>query len=296
MSTEQKTTAALKIDNIHTEQPAEQQLTINVKSSQKWLAWADFRQGMLGWRIWSMLAYQDIKLRYRRSTLGPFWITLSMAITVYSMGYLYAHLFHVELESYFPFLVAGMLSWSLISTTITDFTDGLTASETYIKQIKLPYTLYIHRIACRNIFIFFHNIIVIVPVLAIFHQYAKVNFCTLFLIPGLALIYINAIIYGLILAMIGARFRDVSQVIKSLVQVIFFITPIMWQPAILGDKHQFIVNLNPIYPFVEFVRAPLVGSLPSLHNFAYGALITLIGLFICTKMFVRYRSRIVYWL
>ncbi|MCW5583007.1 MAG: hypothetical protein KIT56_03835 [Gammaproteobacteria bacterium] len=123
--------------------------------NQKKLAWQDIKSGLLNWRIWVMLAYQDIKLRYRRSVLGPFWITLSMAITVYSMGYLYSHLFHVQLAEYFPYLVAGMLSWSLISTTVTDTVETFTANDALLKQIKLPYSLYVHRVVARNLLSFF---------------------------------------------------------------------------------------------------------------------------------------------
>ncbi len=106
------------------------------QSSHYQLAIKDLRDGIKKWPIWFMLAYQDVKLRYRRSVLGPFWITLSMAITVYSMGYLYGHLFHTNLQTYFPFLVAGMLAWSLISAQFSDLTEALTQSESLIKQIK----------------------------------------------------------------------------------------------------------------------------------------------------------------
>src|SRR5436190_24289563 len=82
--------------------------------NQQQLAWEDLTVGTKKWRIWLTLAYQDIKLRYRRSVLGPFWLTISMAVTVYSMGFLYAHLFHTDLQQYYPFLVAGMLCWTMI--------------------------------------------------------------------------------------------------------------------------------------------------------------------------------------
>src|SRR5690242_11037894 len=87
-------------DGVRLKQPNNYQLAIN-----------DLVNGLKKWNIWLMLAYQDVKLRYRRSVLGPFWITISMAITVYSMGFLYGHLFHSKLQTYFPFLVAGMLGW-----------------------------------------------------------------------------------------------------------------------------------------------------------------------------------------
>lgn len=264
--------------------------------TQKELAQQDFRQSLVKWRIWLMLAYQDIKLRYRRSILGPFWITISMANTVYSMGYLYGHLFHIELEQYYPFLVAGMLSWSLISTIVLDMIDGLINSESLIKQIKLPYALYIHRIAARNMIIFFHNLLVIVPILAIFHQYAKVNLYSLLLIPSLFVIYINSISYGIILGMIGARYRDISQIIKSLIQVIFFVTPVMWAPNVLGRHSYLIVDLNPFYAFIEIIRQPLLGHLPTLNNLYMVFIISALGFLISNRMFAKYRARVIYWL
>ncbi|RDI48123.1 ABC transporter permease [Aquicella lusitana] len=274
----------------------EQDDVIFPQISQRRLAWEDVVDGCKKWRIWLMLAYQDIKLRYRRSILGPFWITLSMAITVYSMGFLYAHLFHTELSKYFPFLVASMLAWSLISTIILEMTDGFTLSEAIIKQIKLPYSLYIHRIATRNIIIFFHNILVIIPIFIIFYDSVKVNFYTLLLVPGLALTYINAIIYGIILALVCARYRDMAQIIKSLVQVIFFLTPVMWDMNILPESKRIFVKINPFYSFIELVRAPLLGKAPALFNLGSVFLVTVIGILICLWMFVPYRSRIVYWL
>src|SRR5258708_2503583 len=116
---------------------------------QSALALADIRDGLRLWPIWMMLAYQDIKLRYRRSVLGPLWLTISMAITVYTMGFIYSSIFNTDIASYFPYLAAGMLSWTMVSSIVTELTDGFTVSEPLMKQIKLPYTLYIHRIVSR---------------------------------------------------------------------------------------------------------------------------------------------------
>lgn len=278
--------------------PAQQagKSVVFVANNPKKLALDDFKEGLRKWPVWLMLAYQDIKLRYRRSVLGPFWITLSMAITAYSMGMLYSHLFHTDLQSYFPFLVGGMITWALISTLVIELTDAFSFSFQLIRQLKLPYTLYIHRIVARNLIIFFHNTLVILPVLAIFHHVAKVNWNTLFIVVGIFIVYVNAIFYGLILAMVGARFRDISQIIKSLIQVVFFLTPVMWRPDALPANKKFIVMLNPFSSFVEIIRGPLTGTLPSLYDLVIVSSVTVLGILICYAMFVRYRARIVYWL
>jgi ABC-type polysaccharide/polyol phosphate export permease len=284
------------IENTATLSLDRQNEVVFYKIDQNKLAMKDFLDGFKEWRIWLTLALQDIKLRYRRSVLGPFWITLSMAITAYSMGYLYSHLFHTDLQSYFPFLVAGMLAWSFISSTITELVDTLVMEEGMIKQIKLPYCLYINKVIARNFIIFLHNIPILLPIIALFHETAKINLCTLMLIPGLLLIYLNGLTYGLTLAMLGARFRDISQIIKSLIQVVFFVTPVMWSPDILPPAKRFIATLNPFYAFIEFIRDPLIGKVPSLTSWLIVFAVTLLGFFISFKLFSRYRSRIVYWL
>jgi ABC-type polysaccharide/polyol phosphate export permease len=165
-----------------------------------------------------------------------------------------------------------------------------------IKQITLPYCLYINKVIARNFIIFLHNIPILLPIIALFHETAKINLCTLMLIPGLLLIYLNGLTYGLTLAMLGARFRDISQIIKSLIQVVFFVTPVMWSPDILPPAKRFIATLNPFYAFIEFIRDPLIGKVPSLTSWLIVFAVTLLGFFISFKLFSRYRSRIVYWL
>jgi len=263
--------------------------------TQGQLALDDIAEGATLWRTWLLLAYQDIRLRYRRSTLGPFWITLSMAITVYSMGFLYSQLFHTDLQHYLPFLVSGMISWSLISMIITDTTETFATARGMLRQIKLPYTLYVHRVAARNIIIFLHNILVIIPILFLFHQFAQINLYTLLLFPGLFFIYLNAISFGLILGLLGSRFRDVPPIIKSLIGVLFFVTPVMWDPKILSAKVQHFVLFNPLYAFIQIIRAPMIGQKASLSCYVLVLIITLLGLAVSFSIFKKYRARIVYW-
>lgn len=259
-------------------------------------AWRDIQNGFRRWDVWLLLAYQDIKLRYRRSVIGPFWITLSMAITVYTMGFLYSHLFHIPLGQYFPYLAGGMLSWSLISTTVTDLAEAFITNEALLKQIKLPYSLYIHRVTARNFLIFFHNLVIFIPLMIIFHEQIPVNWHLLLLIPALTTVYFNCLTYGIVLAMLGGRYRDITQIIKSVVQIIFFVTPIMWKPEVLPASKQFIALLNPMYAFVEIIRQPLMGNLPSSMSLGLVTLTSLIGVLLCYVLFTTRRARIIYWL
>lgn len=255
------------------------------------LAVQDLIAGIKAWRIWGLLAWQDIRLRYRRSQLGPFWITLSMAVTIYSMGFLYGHLFKLDLHYYFPYLAAGMLTWALISTTINEGTNAFIEATGYLRQTKLPYIVFVLRVVVRNLIIFAHNIIAIIPIII----FCNVPFGlpTFGIIIGIIIIALNGTVYGVILGMLGARYRDIAQVIVSLMQVIFFLTPIMWIPT---AKMYFVVKINPFAQYIDLIRSPLMGVWPSSYAYLVTTGLTLFGLVLMLLMFSRSRHRIVYWL
>ena len=263
---------------------------------QRHKAWMDVVAGFKMWKIWLALAWQDIKLRYRRSVIGPLWITLSMAITVYSMGFLYSRLFHMDLDAYFPYLVTGMLAWGLISGLINEGTETYLYSAGLIRQIKIPYTFHIHRMCMRNLIIFAHNFLVMLPIYLFFHHRYHLSSSWLTVFPNMILFYVNACLLTNLISMICARYRDLGQVIKSLLQVLFFLTPVMWEPSVLNGNHKWFVLLNPLYSFVQLIRQPLLGL--TLNGVQYGVvfLITLCSAWVNYILFVRYRSRIVYWL
>ncbi len=266
---------------------------ISLNSSYR-LAVTDIYDGLKEWRIWLLLAWQDVKLRYRRSTLGPFWITLSMAITIYSMGLLYGRLFKMELSQYYPYLAAGILGWSLISSLLTEGASIFVDSEQFIKQMKQPYSVFVFRTVTKCFIVFFHHIIVLIPIILFFN--VKINLYSLLVLFSLAIIWLNGVVYGAILAILGTRFRDIVQLIISLVQVIFFLTPIIWSPSVLPERYQYIINVNPFAQFMELLRKPLLGSLPSNYTFLFITIITLLGFFVSFVIFARYRARIAYWL
>jgi ABC-type polysaccharide/polyol phosphate export permease len=253
----------------------------------------DILDGLKNWRLWSLLAWQDIRLRYRRSMLGPFWLTLSMAIQIAALGFVYGKLFHMELTTYLPYLTVGFLAWGFISTNVIDGCAALTLAEPFIRQISLPFSVHIFRSVYRNLIIFAHNFVVYLVVILVFGISPGVTGLLLF--PAtLALIVLNAIWATLLFAMICSRFRDLGPIIASLLQVGFFLTPILWRPELLNE-HRWLVYLNPIYHLVELLRAPMIGNVPGLTSCIAVVLVTVTGWGVTLAFFGRFRNRIAYW-
>lgn len=257
-------------------------------------AYTEIKAIFLKWPIWLLLGTQDIKLRYRRSVIGPFWITISMAVTIYSMGFLYGHLFKVDLNYYFPYLATGIIGWSLISTLMIEGSNVYLESENYIKNQDSFLSLFMMRLILKNGIIFLHNLIAFIPIIFIFH--IGVGFKTLLIIPGLLIIGINTICWGTLAAIIGTRYRDFTPIIVSLVQIIFFLTPIVWFPNLLPTQYQWIINYNPCNQFLNLIRAPLMNQVISVNTICVVSIVSFIGLLLYVHFINQYKHRIVFWL
>ena len=250
-------------------------------------------EGFILHRIWWTYAWQDIKLRYRRSMIGPFWITISMAVTIIVLGLLYGALFKLPLEQFIPFLTIGFIFWNLMSGLIADGCQTFIENAGYLLQTRLPLTVYVYKIVSRNVILFAHNIVIYFFVAFFFKIIPGLNFWMVLI--GLLLIIINGIWAGLILGILCTRFRDLTQIVNSILQVSFFMTPILWDPNLIERKRAFVVHYNPFFHIIELVRAPLLGRDVSLLSLMVVLGITLAGFIMSMLLYSRFGKRVAYW-
>ena len=244
--------------------------------------------------LWIVFAWNDIKVRYIRSLLGPFWITISTALMVGLMGPLYGVLFGQPTVEFVVYLTISFVIWIFISTTIIESSQIFIVSDAYIKQISLPFTFYIYRLIARNGIIFFHNSVLL---LFAFILAQNINGYALILLPiGIILVVGNLLWIATLLAILGARYRDVNQLVINIVQISFFLSPIMWKADMLPQSKQFLLLFNPLYHLVEIIRAPIMGNFPSIYSYIFIASFMMLGMCLTFYIFSRYRNRIAYWI
>jgi lipopolysaccharide transport system permease protein len=256
------------------------------------LALADIIDGLRNHPVWWVLAWQDIRQRYRRSVLGPFWITLTMMATIAGMGPLYAALLKIEARDFIPYLALGLIAWGLVSSIILDGCLTFTGADNMIRSVRLPLSMHAFRMIARNVVIFLHNMLAYAP----FAIYLGVHPTWLWLMaaPGLLLIVLAAVPVAIILGILCARFRDMQQIVASVVQLAFFLTPILWKPELLGTR-AFIAKFNPLYLFIDVLRGPVYGYLPGGKVYLGAAAVTLLLYLVAIPLFSRYRQRIAFW-
>ena len=266
---------------------------INNPTSDIIALFRDIKNGFVMYHLWGRLGWKDILHRYQRSLLGPLWLTISMGVLIGALGFLYANLFKMDLSTYLPFLTVGFIIWQLISGIVLDGCNAFVSAEGIIKQIKLPLSLHIYRLLWKNLLTLLHNSIVIIAVMLIFNVTITAN--TLFVILGLLLFILNGLWCALLLGLLCARYRDLNPTIASLIQLSFFVTPIIWDPSLLPDR-QFILLYNPFYHFVECIRGPLLGTPVSIDTWLIIIAITIIGWGIVIPTAAKMQRKLVYWL
>jgi lipopolysaccharide transport system permease protein len=252
----------------------------------------DLATGFARWRLAAALARLDIRNRYRGSVLGPFWLSLSTAIMVVALGLLYSTLFSLPLREYLPYLAVSLIVWNLVSQTVTDACDSLTSAEGVIRQVPLPYTVHALRCVFRNAAVAAHSLPLILLVFLFFGHLPGPE--ALLALPGLLLVGANAFALALILGMVCARFRDIPPIIGSVLQLAFFMSPVLWKPELLGER-QVWLPLNPFYTLMEAVRGPLVEGGASAAVWLSAIGFTLLSCALAFAFFVRFRGRISFW-
>lgn len=258
-------------------------------------SYCDFQGVHKRWPLVFLLGYQDIRQQYKRSLIGPFWITISMGILIGCVGVIFGRLFQIEIQKFLPFFATGIITWSFISTCISEGSMSFVTYGSLIRQLPLPLMVHILRVIWRNLIIFAHNIIILPLIMILFKIPVTLNI--ILMIPGLIFVVLNLIWIIMILAILCTRYRDLPQIINSILQILFYLSPIIWSPEMLSEKDRYLIlTWNPIYYFLDIVRAPLLGEFPNFNIWSVVLVLIVVGYSVAFPFFGRFKDRIPYWL
>ena len=240
------------------------------------------------------LAVSDIRLHYRRTTLGPLWSSLTLLAQVLVIGVIFSRLFDEDMVSFLLFLASGLFLWVFMVNTITESTTSLTSAANLLKQVALPPYIHVYRVVLKNILILGHNMVLIVVLVALLGE--RVSPSTVFFVPGLFLLIANVVWVSVAVATVSARYRDVPALVTASLTLAFYVTPILWKPEqLVGSPIEALVRLNPIFHIIQVARAPILGNLPPWESFVVAGLVALAGLSFSSVLHRRVASNIPYW-
>ena len=244
--------------------------------------------------IYWTLAVYDMRQRYIRSILGPFWYTLNTSIIIIGLSLVFGAIFQLSLKQFLPYLAFGIILWNFIFGMITECGDVFLNNKTLNLQFDNPASSNIIRLFLKNIFIFFHQLMIFPLIYIIFEiDISLITFSAFF---GFLLLIANLFWICLIVSILCMRYRDISMIIANLMQLLFFITPVIWKAEMMLDKNrQIFVDLNPFYHLLEIVRSPLLGFLPEVNSIIFTTFSALIGNVIALFVLGIFKNKINYW-
>lgn len=263
-------------------------------------AWNDLVGGWRQRELWGHLGWQDIRQRYRRSVLGPIWISITMAVTAIALGVLYAGLFNNDIGKQLPNILVGFIIWGFISGCITEGSEVFIANVGLITHLPAPLSVHVYRLIWRQTLFFVHNLVVYLVMLFVFPQ--PLRWADLSAVPAFGLLVLNGAWVALFLGIFTTRFRDLAPIIQSFVQLAFFLTPIVWiyqdflnspNPAVAQRAR--LAELNPFLSFLEMLRRPMLGQPQEFRYWLIVLVISVVGWAVTLLALRRYRARVSYW-
>ncbi|MFD6515621.1 ABC transporter permease [Rhodococcus qingshengii] len=264
-------------------------------------AFKDLRDGLNQRELWLSLGWQDIKQRYRRSVIGPFWITIATGVQATAIGILYAALLDMPLQEFLPYVTVGLIVWNLINASIIEGSEVFVANEGLIKQLPSALSVHIYRLVWRQILFFAHNLLIYVIMVVAFGVWRNLSWASLAAIPALGLIVLNALWVSIVFGIFATRYRDIAPILSSLTLLLFVLTPIMWttqsleaQGGAVRDRAK-IAELNPLFHYLDIVRAPMIGQPQELYHWYIVITITVVGWAVALLALRKYRARVPYW-
>jgi len=245
------------------------------------------------WRLWVALASRDIRRGYRGSFFGHVWIALSLGIFILIIGNIYTLVFKMDAATYVPFLCSGLIVWRLLSSFILEGGSVFLGSGGFIKGFSIPLSVFLYKSILKNLIMFGHYLLVFVIVLVVMS--VPVTAATLLVIPALAVIALNGLWVLALMGIMCTRFRDIQQLVSSLMILLFFVTPVLWPESRVDDLREIVV-FNPLYHYVEILRSPLLGRAPDVISWVVTLGLTIVGMAATFPLFARFRTRLVYWI
>lgn len=275
-----------------TDPPASQSKTFSA-------AWRDLVRGFRQHELWLQLGWQDIKQRYRRSTLGPLWITIATGVMALALGLLYSMLFQLPLADFLPHVTVGLIMWGFISGCIKDGAEIFIDNEGLIKQLPSALSVHVYRLVWRQALFLAHNLVIWAVLMMIFPR--PLGWDLLLAIPAMALLILNGVWVTMFFGIVATRYRDVAPLLEAMVQLLFYVTPIVWTTQTLKEQggeiaqRALLAEINPLYHYMEIIRAPMIGQPLAAYHWWVVLACTAVGLILALLAMKQWRFRVSYW-
>jgi len=242
-------------------------------------------------------ALRDFKERYVGTGLGQLWYILSPIITIFIYTVIFSDFMKMKMNivdnsyAYSIYLVPGLLAWTSFSTILLRLNTSFEQKANLIKKLNVPMFSFQIAIVITEFFLFLLSILLGIIFLLIVNQDVTLNF--LWLIPVMFLQTIFAFSLGVILSLFTPFFKDLKEAVPIVVQLWFWMSPIIYMREILEDKYPSLLLYNPFYRFASIYQDIfLFSKSPSMYSLLIITIISCSSLFIAIYLYKKMISTI----
>ena len=257
------------------------------------VAFGDIKAAIRMAPMWLHTGWIEVVWKYRRTRLGPFWHTLSLAIFVIVMGVIWSKVLNQDPVDHFRYVGTSLIIWGLVASQVTDATGIFISGESTSMSMRFPYVAFALKHAWTSLLLFAHHMILYVVIMVGSQKFP--GWPILLLAPALLLILANGVWMSLIVGMLCLGKRDLVLVVGNAMQIMMFITPVFWPKDLLGSELAYAVDFNPLYHLLTIARVPMLGGVPPLTSWLWGIGTLIVGSCFTSWLYGRFRDRIAYW-
>lgn len=254
----------------------------------------DVLRAMRSWPVVILIGSSDVSARYRRSTLGQLWITLSHAVTVLSIGIVWAYIWNQPTHEFLPYFAVGQVIWLYMTGVLADSTTTYADHTAYLRELNLPRSTYLLSNMVKHLIFLGHNALILPLIFLVFGFHFSIQ--TLLFFPAFLLMTVFLFACTTVLGIAGLRFRDISSIVGTVISITYFLTPVIWRLDALPPSFTTYMLFNPFAVFLELLRAPILGQTASAIHWLIAFGLTIAALLLAARVFISFRGRITYWL
>ena len=256
-----------------TEQPSDFELVIRPKYGLLDINWRELKEYH---ELLYFLALREIKIRYKQTVMGASWAVLQPLFTMIVFTLIFGGLAQMPSEGipYALFSYSGLLLWTYFQNSLSSAGNSLVGNAGLLSKVYMP-RIFIPTAPCLAGLVDYGIAMIILAAMMVYYQF----------VPTAAILLLPAIVFltlllaagtGYWLSSICVKYRDVKFALPFFIQMLMFVSPVIYPASILGENLQWLLALNPLTGLLNAHRAVLLGHVPVDYvGLAVSAVITL---------------------
>ena len=229
---------------------------------KKGITWQDFREIWQYRELLYFFTWRDIKVRYKQTVIGIMWAVFQPFMTMVVFSIFFGHFAKMPSDGapYPVFVFVGLLLWQFFSSSLNGASASLTGNTGIITKVYFPRLILPISSTLTNFVDFSISLVILIGIM-VYYRFIP-GLAGLWILPLLLVItFMIAVGAGMFLASVNVKYRDVRYALPYFIQMLLFITPVIYPPSIAG-KFSWVLALNPMTGVIKAARSAILGNAP----------------------------------